>query len=92
MTAQNVLIASNAQRYVHVRAKIVRNLALRQHIRAIHPRSTGKYLNVFNISRCSNQAQQAPSGSSQGHRVAMKTMANSDAIAVRLQKTCMAQR
>jgi hypothetical protein len=27
-----------------------------------------------------------------GHRVAMKTMANSEAIAVRLQKTCMAQR
>ena len=26
------------------------------------------------------------------HRVAMKTMANSEAIAVRLQKTCMAQR
>jgi hypothetical protein len=28
----------------------------------------------------------------QGHRVAMETMANSEAIAVRLQKTCMAQR
>jgi hypothetical protein len=37
-----------------------------------------------------DKLRQAPCFSSQGHRVTIKTIANSEAIAVRLQKTCIA--
>jgi hypothetical protein len=48
-------------------------------------------------SQCSDTGgigffERSDSSDSPGHRVAMKTMANSEAIAVRLQKVCMAQK